>query len=237
MPLITFHGHIKIKDERLVRVKQHQAADEIIQGTYYRHDPEAGGIIWAIMHNSSHSAFEVQLGIPYLIARLADNIFEYLPDPEFKEFPVLFLSSVPVGVLLRLVPYRFFIWFISGSKYSLLLNEKSASTQKDLKALADYIAARVERSPTPQEKTSLNATESNLIALSQVQKNYASKAGLSIITLFKDIKQAWACDHAIKFGYQAYRSRVPEMTEAEAKNQFGKALSQKLIELIKSEKL
>jgi hypothetical protein len=97
----AFHGKKEIKDEYLARVKAHAAADEIIKGTYW--EEGMGCAVGCTIHGSDHGQYEVQLGIPRIIARLEDRIFEGLPLAQAKTWPLRFLKSIKVGADLSLI--------------------------------------------------------------------------------------------------------------------------------------
>jgi hypothetical protein len=108
----SFHNKPELKEMMLEEVLKHQKADEIIQGTY-----ESKGKYCAVgcsieslnmrlgkhYSHGDHSVYETELGIPKIIARLEDGIFEGLEREKAKMFPLRFIQAVPVGVDLSLV--------------------------------------------------------------------------------------------------------------------------------------
>src|ERR1700677_1347171 len=101
--LIAFHGSQEIKDKYLMRVKTHQLADEIIQGTGFDKESNKGCAVGCTLDNYSHAAYEKELGIPTILALAEDDIFEKLSVEESKTFPFEFLSAINVGADLELV--------------------------------------------------------------------------------------------------------------------------------------
>lgn len=97
----AFHNDPKIKKKYLARLEAHYRADEIIQGIY-----------WENGKGCAISAYETELGIPSIIARLKARIFEGLPNECAKEFPLKFLKAVPIGADLSLVLYQFIHWLL-----------------------------------------------------------------------------------------------------------------------------
>ena len=93
--MLAFHGKQEVKDFYVSRVQAHYDADEIIKGVYWENG--RGCAVGCVLHSSNHAAYETELGIPRVIARLEDGIFEGLPNDRAKEFPLEFLNAVPVG--------------------------------------------------------------------------------------------------------------------------------------------
>jgi hypothetical protein len=221
--LRTFHGDKKIKAEYIARVKDHVQAGEIIQGHYRLGDYRDA--INATVHSSSHMDYETKLGIPFVVARIEDRVFEALPSPDFKEFPVKFLEIIPVGISLKMASYKFFSWLLYGSKYSLYSIESNISVQKDIKLLSDYLLIRMERQTTSEERSLLTFAETNLKALRK--SNYAASAAYNIVKYFKLPEQAWLCDVAIKHAQLAYT------TDDETKKlDHGNAMAEQLLKCI-----
>ncbi len=108
--MLSFHGDQKVKDKYIARLKAHEAADEITKGVYW--EDGKGCAVGCTIHGDDHSAYEDELGIPMLLARLEDGIFEGLPNDVAKEFPLRFLNAVPVGVDLADVFPKFMLWLL-----------------------------------------------------------------------------------------------------------------------------
>jgi hypothetical protein len=109
--MLTFHGDPKIKEFYVNRVSAHYDADEIVKGKYWENGK--GCAVGCTIHGNNHFAYETELGIPIMIARLQDRIFEGLPNKLSKEFPLNFITAVPVGVDLSRVGWKFLHWLIS----------------------------------------------------------------------------------------------------------------------------
>jgi len=103
--LLSFLGDKKIKDTYVKRLKAHAKADEFINGTYWENGK--GCAVGCTIHSNNHNAYETELGIPEWLARLEDCIFEGLDNGNAKKFAVNFLASIPVGVNLEPVRWKF----------------------------------------------------------------------------------------------------------------------------------
>ena len=106
----AFLGDPAIKQQYLARLRAHAQADELIHGTYWEHGK--GCAVGCTVHSSNHTAYETELGIPEVLARLEDGLFESLPNGDAKEFPIQFLDAIPVGADLSRVWPSFAVWLL-----------------------------------------------------------------------------------------------------------------------------
>ncbi len=130
--LIAFHGKKEIKTEYLNRVKAHQKADEIVKGKYWEHGK--GCAVGCTIHGGDHGRYESELGIPRIIARLEDGIFEGLPAKEAKAFPAKFLNAITPGADLSQVGDKFLHWLLVDPVDGVI---KYANTDRIKKAIQD----------------------------------------------------------------------------------------------------
>jgi len=103
--LLSFHGDSAIKEIYLDRIRAHADADEIVHGQYWENGK--GCAVGCTIHSSQHDRYETDLGVPEWLAHLEDTIFENLSNGEAKTFPLEFLESIPVGVRLEPVKWKF----------------------------------------------------------------------------------------------------------------------------------
>jgi hypothetical protein len=141
----SFHNKPELKEMMLEEVLKHQKADEIIQGSY-----ESRGKYCAVgcsieslnmrlgkhYSHGDHSVYETELGIPKIIARLEDGIFEGLEREKAKMFPLRFIQAVPVGVDLSLVWPKFAIWLLGDEKDGVI---KYVETDEQKKIIIDIV--------------------------------------------------------------------------------------------------
>src|SRR5690606_8523754 len=123
-----------IKEKYLNRLHLHYKADEIIKGTYWQNGK--GCAVGCTVHSSSHASYESELGIPRILARLEDTIFEGLPNEEAKEFPIRFLEAIPVGVDLDPGWRKFMIWLLVDENEGVIRHAKTAKTKKAISDVA-----------------------------------------------------------------------------------------------------
>jgi hypothetical protein len=145
----TFNSDPKIKDHYISRLQQHQAADEIIQGTYWQNGK--GCAVGCTIHSDSHRAYETELGIPMILARLEDRIFEGMSNIDAKEFPLRFLQAVPVGVDLKDVYKKFFVWMLTDSEHGVIKFANNDATKKAIQDVSDLLQKSLLQSVTNEQ--------------------------------------------------------------------------------------
>jgi hypothetical protein len=101
----AFHGSIELKEKILKQLVAHYEADEIIKGQYWENGK--GCAIGCTLHSADHSLGEKLYGIPEVLWRLEDSIFESLENKLAKKFPIEFIEAIPVGANLDKVFYKF----------------------------------------------------------------------------------------------------------------------------------
>ena len=134
----AFHGKQEIKDEYIKRLQDHYDADEIVKGVYW--EDGKGCAVGCTLHSDDHKAYEVELGIPEVLARLEDSIFEGLSPKDAKEFPLNFLNAVNVGSDLSQVGDKFLHWLLVDPEHGVL---KYASNKKVVQDVADLYERKI----------------------------------------------------------------------------------------------
>ena len=141
----AFHNDPAIKAFYLARVAAHRDADEIRHGYYW--EGGKGCAVGCTLHSSDHAAYELELGIPRILARLEDGIFESLASPEDQVWPHAFLEAIPVGADLHIIWPRFFLRIATDTQYGLLqyveaprFAKQKASIQKVIEYYAQWVS-------------------------------------------------------------------------------------------------
>jgi hypothetical protein len=140
--MIAFHGSTSTKAKYLKRVEGHRRRDELVQGYGYWENGKGCGI-GCTLHSAQHSAYETELGIPQVIARLEDRIFEGLPRTEAQAWPSAFLKAITPGADLSNVWPDFAVWLLTDPAAGLLRHAKSDAIRKSIRDVADLYAHRV----------------------------------------------------------------------------------------------
>jgi len=112
--MLAFHNDKKVKAQFTKRLRDHHKADDLIQGSYWSNGK--GCAVGCTLEDKGgqgkHSEYETQLGIPRVLAKLEDRIFERLTPAEAKDFAVNFLKVIPVGADLTHVWEHFMAWLM-----------------------------------------------------------------------------------------------------------------------------
>jgi hypothetical protein len=130
--LKAFHDNQKVKDTYLARIRAHREADEIVKGQYWEHGK--GCAVGCTIHDSDHSKYEIELGIPEWLARCEDTIFEGLPNERAKSWPEQFLDAIAVGADLEAVKTPFLIFVLESSLESMTAAQYDAEKFPEVKA-------------------------------------------------------------------------------------------------------
>ena len=120
--LQAFHGSDAIKQFYLDRVRWHRAHDELVNGVYYqiRNGKAQMCGVGCTIHSDNHYSYETELGIPTVLARLEDGLFESLPNGQAKHWPEHFLDVIPVGADLSLVWPSFAHWLLLDAEHGVI---------------------------------------------------------------------------------------------------------------------
>jgi hypothetical protein len=110
----AFHNDPAIKQRYVDRLIRHAQADELVQGTGWKHGK--GCAVGCTLEAYQHSLYPTELGILEEFAHLEDRIFEGLPNDQAMTFPLEFLQAFPVGMTeasQRMVLWRFKAWLLT----------------------------------------------------------------------------------------------------------------------------
>ena len=232
--LLSFHGKQEIKDYYVARVQAHYMADEIIQGVYWQEGK--GCAVGCTIHGDDHGDYEGVLGIPRILARLEDRLFEGMTNSDAKEFPLAFIQAVPVGVDLTPVWKNFLVWMLVDPETGVI---KHANNDEGKKAISD-VAALIKRSLleeiTPDQYSEVRAA-ADAAAYAADAAAYAADAAAyaADAAAYAADAAAYAADAA---AYAAYAADAADAAAAYAaaaaakKNRY-KQMADKLIELLK----
>ena len=126
-PLLAYHSDPKLKRAMLREVRKHQNADQIVAGTYGKRNGKwVGCAVGCSIHSlaliqgrtldtSNHMLFESEAGVPVMLARLQDVLFEGMPQSERTKFPLRFWTAIKPGADLSTVGWKFLHWLLTRS--------------------------------------------------------------------------------------------------------------------------
>src|SRR5271168_4065880 len=108
--MIAYHGDVAVKEKYITRVMNHRLADELIHGVGW--EDGKGCAVGCTLEAYDHVRYETELGVPQMLARLEDAIFEGLENGDAKLWPERFLSAIRPGTDLSLVGWKFLAWLV-----------------------------------------------------------------------------------------------------------------------------
>ena len=76
----------KNTDKLREEVAAHVAADSIVQGVYWDNKTKRGCFIGCLAHDDDPAINEAVYGLPVMVQRIAEHIFEALPGADAKAF-------------------------------------------------------------------------------------------------------------------------------------------------------
>ncbi len=200
--LISFHGKQEIKDAKIADLKKHRELDNLMQKSYFDRDKQKGCAVTCTMFspedfkslkvNTSdiHGRYETQLGIPRIIARLEDRVFEGMPIDAAKEWPLTFIEAVPVGVNLENVWRKFMIWLLIDDTAGVIKFAKKEDSRQAIGNVAEAFARSLETTVSRDEWWKLRSAAAYAAA-------YAADAAAAYAAAYAaDAAAAYAADAA-----------------------------------------
>ena len=141
--LRAFHNDPVVREKYIARVHDHRAADEIVQGLYtekYGKGKLRGCAVGCTIHSDRHEDYETELGIPRWLARIEDRLFEMMPIENAKEWPLKFLSAIPLGADLDGVYPKFVGWMLADPETGSIARLKKHNAGEKIIALVQEVA-------------------------------------------------------------------------------------------------
>ena len=147
--MLAFNDDAKLKDKLLKQVIWHREQDKIISGSYGNigDDNFRGCAVGCTLHSyaiinkikiatNKHKSYEL-FGIPQLLARLEDGIFEGLPAKKQHFWPEQFISAIHVGADLSTVWPKFAVWLLTDKKHGVIQYAKNNNQLETIQRVAD----------------------------------------------------------------------------------------------------
>ena len=114
--MLAYHGDEGLKAQLIAQMEAHRAADEIVQGRFWRGGKGCAVGCLAHTEDNPHEATSELTGFPLPVCHLMETIFEGLSVNEAKEFPLQVLHAVPVGKDFSGVTDRFTLFVLQDVK-------------------------------------------------------------------------------------------------------------------------
>ena len=109
--LVAYHNKPELKADILTQLAVHREADEIVKGQYWTGGK--GCAVGCTIHSGQHIEYESRFGIPVMLARLEDAIFEGLPNAAAQKWPERFMGAIQPGADLSRVGWAFLHWLLT----------------------------------------------------------------------------------------------------------------------------
>ena len=145
--MLAFHNDPELKTFVLNQLAFHREADKLIKGTYWEDGRgcAVGCTLEAVrLHNGNadkniahnkHALYETELGIPIILARLEDRIFEALNNGNSQTWPERFTSAIKPGSDLALVWPRYAHWLLTEEVPQFTKRKQSLASLAEVGAL------------------------------------------------------------------------------------------------------
>lgn len=130
-----------LKSKTVAAMKADVKTEALRQGHYW--NGKNGCFVGCVIRGNSHLDFELKLGVPRLLARLADRIFEGLTYKDAKKFSVDFLNAIPVGADLNAVWDKFAHFMLVDKEHGLIRFAKKATTKKSIQDIANLYQRKI----------------------------------------------------------------------------------------------
>jgi len=221
--MLAFHNDTAIKEKYLTRVAAHRAADELIHGTGWSNGK--GCAIGCTLENYDHSRYPIELGIPEILARLEDCIFEGLKNGKAQEWPERFLSAIRPGADLSRVGWQFLHWLLTRSG----IGSYDHPIVKDAVAQCAEVLLPLTRGD-PVDESAWSAAESAWSAAESAASAAASAASAaesaaSAASAAESAASAWSAASAAWSAWSAARSAAWSAAESAAESAWSAAES------------
>lgn len=180
MTILAFNNDPALADRIRAQVLTHEAADEIVQGTYWENGK--GCFIGCIAHSSSAEDAAGLLGGDVMLVKIAESIFEGLPNDQAKHFPGRVLLAPRVGANLSLVPWQFLHWCVTDA-----LTHADDKTRNTCDAAVAVLAAKAAGEPVSQDAARAAADAARAAAYAARAAAYArAKQADKLVELLGD---------------------------------------------------
>jgi hypothetical protein len=133
--MLAYHNNAKLKKSVVATMAKHRKADNLLQGYAYWKDGK-GCAVGCLIEGSDHGEYETRFGIPRILARLEDRIFEGLPVKEARKWPERFLSAIKPGADLSSVWPKVAV-FMLNKEHGVLQYAKTDKTRKAIQDVSD----------------------------------------------------------------------------------------------------
>ncbi len=157
--MLAYHGDATLKTRFLAELEWHQQQDKIIQGTYWA-DGRGCAVGCSInsmakiarkrLDRQNHALYEEHIGVPRILARLEDGIFEGLPTAQAKAWPLRFARAIRPGADLSGVWPRFAVWLLADPTDGVIRFARTDRQRQAVRQVADLYGQQIEGVAIPE---------------------------------------------------------------------------------------
>ncbi len=203
--MLAFHETTVTKPQIIKQLKAHAKADEFIKGKYW--EDGKGCAVGCTIHGSNHAEYETRFGIPQMLAKLEDCIFEGLPNDKAKKWPLRFMQAIKPGADLRTVGWEF--------QHRLQINNlKLAQAQKFPKDVIKSIQMVIDvlEPMTKGKKVDESAARSAAESAAESAAMSAARSAMSAMSAAA-ASAAWSAAWSVVAAAQSAESAYEEMAD------------------------
>ena len=149
--MLAYHAKLSLKAHYLDAAEFHAWTDRYQQGLYFDPQNLRGCAVgcWSKDPFGGHARLSQEMGVPEELLRLADQLFEALPDGQFQTWPRRFAEAIPPGADLGGVRSRFLQWLLFDQQWGLAALAKMGKVGPvlaDMRTFFDWEAEGIELS-------------------------------------------------------------------------------------------
>jgi hypothetical protein len=208
------------------QLRAHAEADEIVKGVYWQdgkgcgvgclsHDPEGG-----------HKEVAYRTGVPLMLVRLEDTIFEGLSNVDAKRWAVDFWDAIEPGADLSRVGWRFLYWLLTDKSVNPGIDHPLV--KDSVKQCADVLIPLMNGEPTDKSAAESAAESAKSAAWSAAWS--ADAAASAAWSADAAASAAWLAKSAAWSAAWSAESEAAKSASAETAYVW---MSQKLIALLR----
>lgn len=233
--MLAYLNDPEIKTAALAQIAAHRKADQLVQGYGYWNDGK-GCAVGCQIHSGEHMEYETRFGIPVMLARLEDSIFEGLPVEKARQWPERFMSAPKVGADLSLVGWKFLHWLLTDETVNPGINDPLV--RDAVKQCADVLVPLTKGEPV-DERSAKNAAKNAADAARSAADAARSAAWSAAESAARSAASAaWAAESAAAWAAESAAESTAGSAAwsaaSSAENAAWVRMSDKLIELMEA---
>ena len=164
--MLAYLNDPTLKATMMTSLRAHKRHDDFMRGVYWAPDLGKGCAVGCSLEalgvpadqRDRHALYPEMLGIPEQIAKLIDNLFENLPDPDYKSWPVRIMDAIPVGADLSHVVAEWLLWLLIDKRHGVIQYATTDRQRQIIRDVADlYVRRLAGDEPTRDEWSTATA--------------------------------------------------------------------------------